>query len=166
MSPSDHPLSPAGTVKAFAELADRRVREAAEALHGVEQAAARVRIDLDLVGTRLQVLAGGLSSTSAAADLCRRAAAEAQRERAALDAELARMRAAVQQQEQELRAGLGRINSTTEGAASTSARAAQGIPALMALHIRQTALREEMTEVTDRAGANVDRWRAMLRRSE
>ncbi len=166
MSPADHSLSPAGTAKAFAELADSRVTEVAGALHVVEQAAARVRIDLDLVDTRLRVLAGGLSSTSAAADLCRRAAAEAQRERAVLDAELAWMRTAVQQQDQELRAGLGRIHSATESAASTAARATQVIPTLMALHVRQTALREEMTEATDRAGANVDRWRAMLRRSE
>jgi hypothetical protein len=166
MNPPDHSLSPAGTVKAFADLAGGRVTEAAGALHGVEQSAARVRLALDLVTTRLRVLTGGLSSTSAAADLCRRAAAEAHRERTALDAELARLRATVQQQEQELRAGMGRIHSTTEGAASTAARAAQGIPALMALHVRQTALRDEMTEVTDRAGANVDRWRAMLRRSE
>jgi hypothetical protein len=76
------------------------------------------------------------------------------------------MRAAVQQQEQDLRAGLGRIHSTTEGAAGTAARAAQGIPVLMALHVRQTALAEEMAEVADRAAANVDRWRAMLRRGE
>lgn len=166
MNPSDHSLSPLGTVEVFAEIADRRVTEAAGALHGVEQAAARVRIDLDLMATRLRVLAGGLSSTSAAVDLCRRAAAEAQRERTVLDAELARMRTVVQQQEQGLRAGLGRIHSTTEDAASTAASAAQGIPALMALHARQTALRDEMIEVTDRAGANVDRWRAMLRRGE
>jgi uncharacterized coiled-coil protein SlyX len=166
MSPSDYSLSPAGTVKAFAELADRRVREAAGALHGVEQAAARVRIDLDLVATRLRVLTEGLSSASAAVDLCRRAAAEAHRERAALDAELARLWATVQRQQQELRAGLNRIHSTTEGAASTAALAAQGIPVLMALHVRQTALAEEMAEVADRAAANVDRWRAMLRRGE
>jgi hypothetical protein len=36
----------------------------------------------------------------------------------------------------------------------------------MALHVRQTALAEEMAEVADRAAANVDRWRAMLRRGE
>jgi hypothetical protein len=72
----------------------------------------------------------------------------------------------VQQEGQELRAGLGGIQSATQGAATTAARAVQEIPALMALHVRQTALSEEMTEVMDRAGANVDRWRAMLRRSE
>ena len=166
MNPSEHSLSPAGTVKSFAELADRRVAETTGALHRVEQAAARVRIDLDLVATRLKVLAGGLTSTSAAADLCRRAAAEAQRERAVLDSDLARLRATVQQEEQELRAGLGGIQSATQGAATTATRTVQEIPALMALHVRQTALSEEMTEVMDRAGANVDRWRAMLRRSE
>lgn len=166
MNPSEQSLSPAGTVKSFAELADSRVAEAARALHRVEQAAARVRIDLDLVATRLRVIEEGLTSTSAAADLCRRATTEAQRERAALDAELARLRATVQQQEQDLRAGLGGIESATDGAAITGAGTVQVIPALVALHVRQTALCEGVTEVTDRAGANVDRWRAMLRRSE
>ncbi len=166
MNLSDHSLSPAGTVKSFTELADSRAAEVARALHRVEQAAGRVRIDLDLLATRLRLLAGGLSSTSAAADLCRCAAVEAQRERAALDAEFAGMPAAVHQQEQELRAGLGYIHSLTEGAARTATHAAQGIPALLALHVRQTALREELMEVADRAGADVDRWRAMLRKSE
>lgn len=166
MNPSARPLSPLCSVEAFADLATRDVAAAAVPLHKAEQAAARVRIDLDLLDTRLRVLTEGLSSTSAAADLFRRAAAEAQREREALDTELVRLRSMVMQQEQELRTGLDQILSSSESGADTAVQAAQGVPTLMALHVRQTVLADEMAEVADLASANVDRWRAMLRRSE